>query len=533
MSSVHSQESDVVTEESAQKQLKTGGSGMGTPTRTSSNNSNKSTITFEKQKVMPRMRTHSVQSVLSSISLRSMMGAHQEEQSEHSNVGSAVPAGLNATQQIQSPAMASVRKRTTSLNNGDGIGQKLPFTDDKRRQLELEALGQGRFSKRGQSSTQVATLGSRQVPCVREGERVSTKKGSFADHAQDKIDSSDPVATDVNSAVSSYEDDAEDDDPAQQKKLTTDALRKLSAFKRINTEAHTFPTPQPSDDSLVGEELTQIPFGGKNIILDSSIPSNKRGSIVTVKHPGDIMTPTIDSSMRSKSKRPIRQINMPKKPLYTPAVLRDVSETNITNAELNAQTPQPLPIHTTAGLTSRSSVKSMQSTTSSIISEYTKRLSSRWGKSPSYIKTPEITPPTKDHWVPDSKRHACHYCHKIFSFWERKHHCRHCGDVFCSQHVRHWLYLDPNAQFVIGGAGIGALSKICDGCLQEYETLVRGGPSSDAAPQKNNFETTPSPMPGIDTQLEQAEPTNPESKQRERMDSIVGSVPADWNWSSF
>ena len=297
------------------------------------------------------------------------------------------------------------------------------------------------------------------------------------------------------------------------------------------------PSTSPGHDaynySAQDDTLTHIQFGGKHIILDSSIP-HKRGSVAPINHTIDLLPATLESTTKPRSKRPLRQINAPKKPMYTPAVLRDISETNITNAELSSPTPPLLPSQNGGHHTSRSSVRSVRSTSSSIISDYTKKFTSLWTKDPSCASTAEVVPPTKSHWISDSRRHACHYCHKIFTFWERKHHCRHCGDIFCSQHVRHWLYLDREAHFVIGGAGAGALSKICDGCLQEYDTLVREGPGSSAGATARNSETPKSvaPVTGINAPSDQKDLVDEEGK-RGRMDSIVGSVPADWNWSSF
>lgn len=39
----------------------------------------------------------------------------------------------------------------------------------------------------------------------------------------------------------------------------------------------------------------------------------------------------------------------------------------------------------------------------------------------------------KDLWIPDDKVTECLNCHKKFSLTKRKHHCRCCGSIFCSQ----------------------------------------------------------------------------------------------------
>ena len=98
-----------------------------------------------------------------------------------------------------------------------------------------------------------------------------------------------------------------------------------------------------------------------------------------------------------------------------------------------------------------------------------------------------------DHWIPDSKRNSCRYCHKPFTLWERKHHCRHCGDIFCQDHLRHWLYLDSQANFIMinelnhGGLNDGGtLCKICDDCLVEYENLSSSNHGANTNDTNNN-----------------------------------------------
>ncbi|SCU87570.1 LAMI_0D06590g1_1 [Lachancea mirantina] len=541
MSSVHSQESEGTTEpgglDTAQKVSRPGTANATGGSGDNSSGSNRPTIRFEKQRVVPRARTQSVQSVLSSISLRSMMNKHQEELSEQqqqqqqqqggggggagnhgappSTAGTS-GVGVPFAQQIQSPAMVSARKRTTSVNTVntmEEIGQKMPFTDDKRQALDADGLSRNRNGTANGSENQRPSLRS---------------SASSSRHGLDQ-QSGDPIYED-------NEDDADDDadDAAKQKKLTADALRRLSAIRQNQKLGVTAPGPNP-DDSLLGESLTHLQFGGKNVILDSSIPSRRKSSVMVAKQSSNLLPSTIESASRPRSSRPVRQINTPKKPLYTPAVLRDISKTNITNSELRrSPAAAALMAQDSLANTSSSSVRSMRSTSSSILSECTKRFFGRSGSSALTVKA-ELVRPSREHWISDSKRHACHYCHKIFTFWERKHHCRHCGDIFCMQHVRHWLYLDQQAHFVMGGSGIGALSKVCDTCLHEYETLIREGSAPESAQQAGDTLISPhaNGLAGTNPKLEPNGIVDDKDKRRGRMDSIVGSIPADWNWSSF
>ncbi|GLI58582.1 hypothetical protein VaNZ11_000210 [Volvox africanus] len=43
---------------------------------------------------------------------------------------------------------------------------------------------------------------------------------------------------------------------------------------------------------------------------------------------------------------------------------------------------------------------------------------------------------SKDYWIDDSKCKACYECESVFSQWNRRHHCRICGRVFCGNCTR-------------------------------------------------------------------------------------------------
>ncbi|XP_021756596.1 protein FREE1-like [Chenopodium quinoa] len=63
----------------------------------------------------------------------------------------------------------------------------------------------------------------------------------------------------------------------------------------------------------------------------------------------------------------------------------------------------------------------------------------------------------KDHWVPDEAVSKCTGCGGDFSAFNRRHHCRNCGDVFCDKCTqgRTPLTLEDNAQAV----------RVCDRCM--------------------------------------------------------------------
>ncbi|KAK6125913.1 hypothetical protein DH2020_040342 [Rehmannia glutinosa] len=65
----------------------------------------------------------------------------------------------------------------------------------------------------------------------------------------------------------------------------------------------------------------------------------------------------------------------------------------------------------------------------------------------------------KDHWVPDEAVTKCTACRADFSAFNRKHHCRNCGDIFCDKCTQGRIALteEEHAQPV----------RVCDQCMAE------------------------------------------------------------------
>ncbi|CAH9067963.1 unnamed protein product [Cuscuta epithymum] len=65
----------------------------------------------------------------------------------------------------------------------------------------------------------------------------------------------------------------------------------------------------------------------------------------------------------------------------------------------------------------------------------------------------------KDHWVPDEAVSKCTACGADFNAFNRKHHCRNCGDIFCDKctQARIALTADENSPIV----------RVCDRCKAE------------------------------------------------------------------
>lgn len=59
-------------------------------------------------------------------------------------------------------------------------------------------------------------------------------------------------------------------------------------------------------------------------------------------------------------------------------------------------------------------------------------------------------------WIPDGLRNACYKCDKEFTTTRRRHHCRHCGDIFCSNCSKRKMALPSNPNRPV---------RICDTCF--------------------------------------------------------------------
>lgn len=131
----------------------------------------------------------------------------------------------------------------------------------------------------------------------------------------------------------------------------------------------------------------------------------------------------------------------------------------------------------------------------------------------------ESRPPTRFHWQPDHARKNCTQCARPFGLFERRHHCRKCGDIFCADDSNYSVPLDHTVSF---NHLNGVLSRACKGCADDYSQYrdsifndhpAAGLPNNDIMniPQPQQLNTT-----NVQSDLDQA-----------------ASVPKDWSWSTF
>lgn len=628
------------------------------------NHRSNSTITFEKVKITPRPRTQSEQSILSSLSLKSLLD---------NRINAKVAMNSNEPIQNNATVKRNTRISSSEIDNDSEIGMQLPFTDDKR-------LGRSEFRSNKSLTTDI--FNNQNITPVNETSNV--------------------IEDGVNSD--------EDEDLASQN-LTTKALRKLSVLKLAN-QCYSLPNESPSssinnaisendnipqnDNSIEDDdnqtlkfaqsasnfttktELTQsqlqnqqhLNSNNKNtIISNNTIPSqlknNELGHINTkvnlmtlkdnniqdanviqnskinnllqndinnnsnnnniysikyqqqpqrsslichknsnesIRRPNLYNTPMSSSSVATsntnKPKKQFKQMNNPKKPLYIPAVLRNVSETNLTNEDFeehndmdslieeddivlgeaandsmstNASAHDYLSMYSNGGGTMdldhhllkntnkninnvnlnrirTTTQSSIHSTASSIYSTYKQKfqdLVNYYGKeTPSNGNSGSrlnnnVIEPTRFHWVPDSERSYCHKCNLKFTVLERKHHCRHCGEIFCQKDLPDMIYLNSEAKFCqLRQFGGGVLVKVCHECYLAsgkymQNIKLRKLKKMEEQQLQQQKQQQLQEMVGTENDYIPMRKKNGGRGLERRRESVAGSVPVDWNWSSF
>lgn len=92
------------------------------------------------------------------------------------------------------------------------------------------------------------------------------------------------------------------------------------------------------------------------------------------------------------------------------------------------------------------------------------------------------------YWMPDSSGRECYECQERFTAFRRRHHCRLCGQIFCSK----------CCGIQVSGSLLGYTGdlRLCTYCadivisnLPQTETKLEDGPNSSACDQKLNYET--------------------------------------------
>lgn len=226
---------------------------------------------------------------------------------------------------------------------------------------------------------------------------------------------------------------------------------------------------------------------------------------------------------------PPRQLHPPKSPLYRPAVLRTTERTSRPSTSNGGITSG----HQLSPSLSLSS-EGKEGSNSLAIFGGGDMFSSVFGTTnlgavPEWeeaVNKAVTGPPHRRHWKDDSLSSTCDspLCAKSFTLFERRHHCRKCGQICCATHTSNYVRLDQDCEF----HPQGALSRTCDSCFEEYKRLVAQRRASSASMITNSSGGSAIPSSPI---------TSKGNKGADafgsKTSSYVGSVPRDWTWSTF
>ncbi|EXJ87266.1 hypothetical protein A1O3_04225 [Capronia epimyces CBS 606.96] len=231
-------------------------------------------------------------------------------------------------------------------------------------------------------------------------------------------------------------------------------------------------------------------------------------------------SPRMHAYIQQNAPNPYKQLRPLKSPLYVPAVLRPTE---------HFSTPSPM----TPPKSLHESLDNLRDPEAQPAGHETEYPADLESFDPEWIQEEELGevtgPPTKEHWKPDEASPTCDspQCRSTFNLFVRKHHCRHCGHIFCSSHTPFTIPLDQYARFHPDGV----LSKACDTCHRQYQrwdtarSLRRK--NSQNSKDEGNESGPPTPLAG---------PTGHRrmiSGTRKPVEQVANSVPKDWHWSTF
>lgn len=212
-----------------------------------------------------------------------------------------------------------------------------------------------------------------------------------------------------------------------------------------------------------------------------------------------------------------------KKPLYVPAVLRPT--------EFPTQAPATPPKSTLGSLESLQDIQSPAQQP-----DFNMYLAAFASHEPEHLG--EVTgEPKRDHWRPDEASTSCDspQCRANFNLFVRKHHCRHCGHIFCSTHANFKIPLDQAAKFHPDGYE----SRACETCHRQYQRWdtarsIKRKDSGDSQSDERSYKST-SAVPAHRRMISAAINAGGQKQQshQQMAGSMANSVPKDWSWSTF
>lgn len=128
---------------------------------------------------------------------------------------------------------------------------------------------------------------------------------------------------------------------------------------------------------------------------------------------------------------------------------------------------------------------------------------------------------------PDILSTSCDHppCPTPFTLFTRRHHCRRCGNIFCTSHSSHTVPLDQHARFHPAGSA----GRACDSCWGDYLAWKKVRGRGSMSTEGSSGSVTPRGDGNGEVAVEGIKVKRVVKSAKED----VGSVPRDWNWSTF
>ncbi|CCH45430.1 Myoneurin [Wickerhamomyces ciferrii] len=204
------------------------------------------------------------------------------------------------------------------------------------------------------------------------------------------------------------------------------------------------------------------------------------------------------------SMAPLRPIDDPKVPNYVPCVLRTTSDL-INPSSFNS----PLsPFNTSNSAQTLSDLTNNEDSIETTGNEL-----------------------SHEHWKPNNSVTNCTDCNRIFTLINRRHHCRKCGLIFCSNCLLSKSKLNYNCEFDIDGI----LAKVCFNCNKQWSNfLINNFKQVDKQLFPDSLKkTNQDVITNINDDHHQEQLEMEQNPLGEDKREAGTTVPADWSWSSF
>ncbi|KAI3524910.1 hypothetical protein L1887_03579 [Cichorium endivia] len=97
---------------------------------------------------------------------------------------------------------------------------------------------------------------------------------------------------------------------------------------------------------------------------------------------------------------------------------------------------------------------------------------------------------SRDFWMPDQSCRVCYECDSQFTLFNRRHHCRLCGRVFCAKCTQNWIPARPSTQNLIREES--EKIRACNYCYKQWQQGGLAG-SVDHGIQDSSLDLSTSP----------------------------------------